>query len=174
MTRNLADDFEDQLAALGRVGGDAEGLFHALGSLFQVLFVRVVEAAQNTAFFHALTGFDFEDDAHGRIDHGVLGVAARTDDGGRQPDLFRSCRRPGFSTRRRIAVTVSSRRSLESCGSRSRNSNSCRNAGHREHWWMRVAPTTAPFSWAFVAIASTSLRAYAATPSLSAAAMKWP
>src|ERR1035438_2693258 len=74
-----ADDFENQFAALGRGGRDAERVLDQLRGLLDVIFASVVQAAQHAAGIHFLPDLHFEDDAHRRIDGILLGIAARAD-----------------------------------------------------------------------------------------------
>src|SRR5579862_9329023 len=49
MSPGSADHFENQLATLGRVGGNTEGVLDQLRGFVDVLFLRVVQAAEDPA-----------------------------------------------------------------------------------------------------------------------------
>src|SRR5260370_23863999 len=71
-----AYDFENQFTALRRIGRNAEGVFDQLGGFFDVVFTRVVEAAQDAPGIHLLAYLHFEDNAHGGGDGIFLWIAA--------------------------------------------------------------------------------------------------
>jgi hypothetical protein len=55
----LADDFEDEIALLDGLLGNAEGVFDEIGGFLEMFVAGVVDAAENTAGIDFLTDFDF-------------------------------------------------------------------------------------------------------------------
>src|SRR5579864_7382315 len=88
MAGESADHFENQLTTLGRVGRNTEGILDQLGGFIDVLFLRVVKTAEDSAGIDLLSHLHFQDDAHCRVDRVVLGVAARADHGRGLADIL--------------------------------------------------------------------------------------
>src|SRR6185369_3969517 len=81
-------DFENEFAALRRSRGDAESIFYQLRGFVDIVFARVIQAAEHAAGIHFLADFHFEDHAHGGIDRIFLGIAAGADHGRGLADVF--------------------------------------------------------------------------------------
>jgi len=61
---------------------DLEGIFDELGSIFQSLIARMIDAAEDTAGVDLLANFDFQDDPDRWIDGVFFRIPARSDHGG--------------------------------------------------------------------------------------------